>query len=246
MNLRSINATLIDAASQIAPWLAALPTAWSVGHSVLHVIKWDWPIAVITGAALEMLGLAASDSALTLYSYNLERRKTDPDASRQMWIAVGMVGVYFGSVIILTAVLEANPVLALFPVLSLVGTVNLALRKDHANRLDGIAEAKRLAKLARHEKPAGTPLANDGTPSEQVAQVGTPTAEHGAPLAEMANDGKADGEPMARQYEYADFKAANLARNGEGPMSVDDVVTKFGTPKRTAYRWVAKYEKEMA
>jgi|GEM_PF-3636483 len=43
---------------------------------------------------------------------------------------------------------------------------------------------------------------------------------------------------------YLQFKVAQLARNGSGPMSANDVVTQFHVPKRTAYRWLAQYRHE--
>lgn len=39
---------------------------------------------------------------------------------------------------------------------------------------------------------------------------------------------------------YGDYLAEMARRNGEGPMSVDEVMDTFNVPQRTAYRWIAK------
>lgn len=51
-----------------------------------------------------------------------------------------------------------------------------------------------------------------------------------------------NGVPTAKRGTYEQFKMAQMARNGDGPMSVDEVVAQFGVPKRTAYNWMAKYK----
>jgi hypothetical protein len=43
---------------------------------------------------------------------------------------------------------------------------------------------------------------------------------------------------------YDNFRLAQLARNGNGPMTAREVVTMFGVPTRTAYNWLAKFAHE--
>lgn len=43
---------------------------------------------------------------------------------------------------------------------------------------------------------------------------------------------------------YQQFKLAQLARNGNGPMNAQEVMTSFRVPKRTAYRWLSQYREE--
>lgn len=55
-------------------------------------------------------------------------------------------------------------------------------------------------------------------------------------------DGNADGVPNGTRGTYEQFKTAQMARNGDGPMSADEVMATFGVPKRTAYNWLEKYQ----
>ena len=82
--------------------------------------------------------------------------------------------------------------------------------------------AARLGKdLARNDNAKGTPQAQTATPA---AENDTPTAERGT---------------------YEQFKLAQLARNGAGPMSAAHICDTFGVPRRTAYNWLARYAREV-
>lgn len=60
----------------------------------------------------------------------------------------------------------------------------------------------------------------------------------------IARQDSATSTPMAKRGTYGEFVSAQLARNGNGPMSATEVVATFAVPKRTAYNWLAKYSKE--
>lgn len=212
-----IEAMVIDMVAKAAPWLALAPTGYAIGHATYAVIGWPAGMAVVVGLAVESLGIATSATALRLRSYNATRKAAEPAAPA--WLGYSLVGVYFSSAMVLTAVLEANPVLALFPLISLTAVVNQALNLDHAQRLSAIATAKEMAKVARQEAKL----------ARQAEAVGMPVAEVGTPAV-----------PVARQWQYEDFETASLARNGKGPLTVAELVEQ-GVPARTAYRWVKRF-----
>ena len=81
--------------------------------------------------------------------------------------------------------------------------------------------------LARGTKAARPENAN-GTPQPQPAQPETPTAQ--------------DDKPRGT---YEQFKMAQLARNGAGPMHAAHICQTFGVPRRTAYNWLARYAREV-
>jgi len=83
------------------------------------------------------------------------------------------------------------------------------------------------AKLARA-------LAQDGTAN------GTPVAKK----ARAENATAPTGTPNVPRGTYEQFKMAQLARNGAGPMDAGTVCKTFGVPKRTAYNWLARYHAE--
>ncbi len=146
---------LISIVSRISPWLTTIPTAFAIGHAVYTVIGWPMVIAVITAAAIETMGIGVTNTALELYSYNRGKRKSDPAAP--LWLGVTLVGIYYGATIILTAVLERNAILALFPALSAAAAGVLALRADQAARVAGIKaerDERRSQSQPAPQKPA--------------------------------------------------------------------------------------------
>jgi len=130
MNLES---RLISLVSKLAPWLATFPTAWAIGVAVNVHLGWPLLVAIITGVSVETLGVASAATALDLYSYQRGKRKSDPDSP--VLLGVALVALYFVAVIALTVVLDGNPFLAVFPLLSLAAVGNLALRADQSARL---------------------------------------------------------------------------------------------------------------
>ena len=145
----------ISFVSKIAPWLTTIPQSFSIGHAVYFVIGWPAVIAIITALAIETMGIGVTNTALELYAYNRSKRKSDPTAP--LWLGVALVVIYYGATIILTAVLEGNAVLALFPALSAVAAGTLALRADQAARVATI-EAER-SERRKPAQPAPQPVA---------------------------------------------------------------------------------------
>ena len=131
---------LITFTSRVAPWLTTIPQSFSIGHAVYFVIGWPAIIAIITALAIETMGIGVTNTALELYGYNRNKRKSDPTAP--LWLSVALVVVYYVATIILTAVLEGNAILALFPALSAVAAGTLALRADQAARVAAIKKEK--------------------------------------------------------------------------------------------------------
>ncbi len=74
--------------------------------------------------------------------------------------------------------------------------------------------------------------------------IDTPTARHDTRRAENKSANDANDAPAAR-HTYQEFKLAQLARNGAGPMNVNQVMAQFHVPKRTAYRWLSQYRDEV-
>jgi hypothetical protein len=140
-----IEATATDALSSLGCWLAPVPSAALVAQASVEHLGWSNAIGLTAGAIVEVLGLTATSTALTLWDYNEGRRKTDRPAP--FWLAAVLVGFYYVSTIGLTVLLDIAPSLArfapaLFPTLALVGTVNLALRAQHRRWLAAIAQEK--------------------------------------------------------------------------------------------------------
>ncbi len=154
MRKSEIETLLIEVVARAAPWLAPLPTAYLVGRATIQYLDWPVWVAIIAALDIESLGLASAATALMLRDYNKSKRKSDPDAPAQ--VAFLLLLVYVVITIGLSVILDVFPILALyapaiFPLLSLTGTLNLALRNDHRRRLEAIAAEKAERKQKRSE-----------------------------------------------------------------------------------------------
>ena len=143
---------LVDGISAIGPWITPLPSAVLVANAVVKDLHWIPVLGWVTATIIESLGLTTVSTSLLLWDYNAAKRKTDPGAP--FLLAASLVGVYLISTIGLTIFLDIFPELgryapALFPMLALVGVVNLALRSGHRRRLSGIAQDRAERKAER-------------------------------------------------------------------------------------------------
>jgi hypothetical protein len=154
MSTNSLEAKVTDFIAGLVPWLAPIPSAVLVANATLKHLGWSQPVAIVAGLIIEGLGLTSTSTALTLWDWNARRPTNEPKAP--FWLAGLMVGVYLVSTIGLTVVLDMDVALvhiapAVFPILALVGTINIALRQQHKNRLARISDAEQAARIAAHK-----------------------------------------------------------------------------------------------
>lgn len=180
MTPSTLETRAIDLITALIPWLAPAPSAYLVYRASIHWLEWPEFVAFIAAAIIEGLGITTVYMALALWSFNQDKRKSDNPAPT--WLAVMLAACYLTSTIGLTVVLDIAPDLsryapAIFPLLALVGAVNLALRSDHQRRLADIATDKAERYAARHKpqivvsEPVQLPL------SETPAALPKPTEE---------------------------------------------------------------------
>lgn len=143
--LSEVESNLTDGIAAFGPWITPIPSAALVANATVQHLHWSSALGWVTAGIIESLGLTTVSTALTLWEYNAGRRKTDPSAPFPL--AASLVGVYLVSTIGLTVLLDILPDLsryapALFPLLALVGAVNLALRAGHRRRLSTLAQER--------------------------------------------------------------------------------------------------------
>lgn len=170
--MQSVESRLTDIIAGLSPWLAPIPTAFLVGRATAEHLAWPVPVAICAALIVESLGLAATNTALTLREYNARRRKTDPRAPFSL--AAALVGGYIAIAILLTVALDVLPGLAryapaIFPALSLAGVTVLALRADHARRLEAIAQERQERKAERQERKLAGNLPRAGSTARKVS-----------------------------------------------------------------------------
>lgn len=162
---------LVDVISDLAPWLTPIPSAVLVSNATVKHLQWAEPVGWVSGLIVEMLGISTVDTTMLFYNYNQEKRKSDPTLPTA--IPVTLVGIYLASTIILTVLLDTITLLArwspiIFPILALVGAMNLVMRRNYrmiVRRIEAEREQMRklreAAKAAREQKPSASDLAAD-------------------------------------------------------------------------------------
>lgn len=130
---------IIDLVSKLSPWLAPLPSAWFVHDATVRHLAAGNGLAWVIAVVIETLGLTTTHTALGMHTWN-QAHSNQPDKQAPFGLAVILAAVYVAATLSLISVLEVAPNLqhyapAMFPILAVVGAVNLALRSHHNGRI---------------------------------------------------------------------------------------------------------------
>src|SRR5262245_4703152 len=108
--LDELEALGAELASKLAPWLAPLLSAVVVGRAVIDP-PFSWPtwLAWLTGAAIELSGIATLNTALLLWSYRTEQAGDRRPSIIPLLLAVGCALGYLVTALALTVVLKILP-----------------------------------------------------------------------------------------------------------------------------------------
>ena len=140
-------ARVIRAVSRIAPWLAPVPSGYFVARSsYVHLLRTDapwlaYPVAVIIGVMMELLGVAAVHTLQDLNRWNRQpsvRREGgwEKAPTSAAWLAVLS---YFAGTFSLLFVLEVVPSVSnvapvLFPFVAIAGYIVASVAEQHDER----------------------------------------------------------------------------------------------------------------
>lgn len=175
--LNSLELIANDTIAGLVPWLAPIPTAYSVFRAGYAGLGWPAWVATLGALAIEGLGVSAASTAMMLYSYEQDRGKSQPSALRHFALAASAGGLYLVSALALIGLVEvagvngpARYVPIVFPFLSLAAVIILALRADHRRRLIENEKAKSERSTKRQEaRQSKTESANVAPPVVSVA-----------------------------------------------------------------------------
>jgi len=153
---QAVDGLLVDNLAATAPWIAPMIPAYLAYTSLTTVLEFPSWMGFVGAVVIETLGVSTVQTALTVWEYNQDRRKSDPSAP--IWPPLLVSGVYFVVVIVVNVLLDGSrPIVqqvaqALLSLLSAVAAVTLAVRANHARRLAAVAEEKmqRRASIALH------------------------------------------------------------------------------------------------
>jgi len=130
---------IIDFVSKLSPWIAPLPSAWFVHDATVRHLAAGTGLAWIIAIVIETLGLTTTHTALGMHAWN-KAHADKPEKQAPFGLSVALAVVYVIATLMLISVLEVKPewqhyAPAMFPLLAVVGAVNLALRSHHNNRI---------------------------------------------------------------------------------------------------------------
>lgn len=194
---------LLVVVSRLAPWAAPLAPAYFVAHTIQQHFDTPAWVGIAVGITVEAVGIASTHITLEMYTYNQDRRKTDPEAPLTVGITVS--GIYFVTGIVLTILLEvwADAVIiapAFFFLLAIVAYITLALMSGHAKRVHGVAEQK-----AEHKRNKST-----GSSGSVYSEIGEGTRATAAAI--LAERSDISGAELARLLGKSDSLGRRLKR----------------------------------
>jgi hypothetical protein len=122
--------SLVKLVAKLSPWLAPIPSGYFVARSSMEHLNLPVAMGISVGLIIELLGISSVHTWIWLSDWNANKRKSDPTAPTG-FVSL-MSSVYIVVTIGLTVVLAVIPDLAtfapaLFPVLAMIGGINLAL-----------------------------------------------------------------------------------------------------------------------
>lgn len=143
--IRAVETVLIDNVAATTPWLAPLVPAYMVHDSMSSRLGFPLWMAWAGAIVVEFLGLAAVSTAFQFWDWNDSRKKLDQAAP--VWLAAATAGFYMAVVLTVNVMLDQAILLhriakALLSLLSVVAAVILALRAQHARRIEAAAVAR--------------------------------------------------------------------------------------------------------
>ena len=210
--------TLVDNLAATAPWLAPLAPAYLAYQAMVDVLRFPIWVAGTVGATVEVLGISTINTALTFWTWNRDKNKTDKAAPT--WVAILAAGFYVAIVITVNVLLDGGTPLVktakgLISSLSVAAAITLALRAQHTRR---ISEKVALREERKRERRL--------TMDSQTAKVSAKVAERVVRFPETF--GKWERWPDVPVDEQM-----KVAR-----MTAEQVVEIYGVGERTAFNWL--------
>jgi len=153
--LDDVERLLLAFVSRLGPWLSPIAPAYAVYRAALQVLGWPQWVAVAMALAIEAAGVSAFHLTMRMWSWNREKRASDPVAPA--WVGIALVVVYLVVGIGLAVVIGLVPGLvpfapAAFFVIAGVGYAVLGLMVDQARRERVVASERTRQREERKER----------------------------------------------------------------------------------------------
>ncbi len=239
----SIEARLTDFIAGLVPWIAPIPSAVLVANATMRYLGWGEPVAIVAGLIIEGLGLTSTSTALTLWEWN--QRKPEGEPAAPFWLAGLLVAVYLISTIGLTVVLAMDTELvriapAIFPILAVVGTVNIALRAQHKHRLARISNEhleRQADEAARKAERKAERTERESRRQQSVQKLS------GEPSGDSKLDSWTTRMLMSRRQKHdAQLQALVDTLRQYGDIGPTELGRTIGTSRSTVYTYLGELE----
>lgn len=170
--LDNVERTAVDVISVFAPWLGPIPSAYLVGDACINNLQWHIVVAVIAALSVESIGVVSVVTSLRAYEWNATKNKTDPAAP--FLLSLFLVIFYLVVTVGLVVLLNVIPALAtwapaVFPLLAVVGAVNIAIKNGQQRRELAKADKKQGRKRQPKVKLPPTPARKERQEERQLA-----------------------------------------------------------------------------
>lgn len=201
------------------PWLTPLVPAYFVAVSIQNYLSAPPWLAWVSGAVLEVVGIAGIANATRAYMWNRTKRKSDEAAP--LWLSVAAVSIYFVTALLLTVVLEFRADLVaiapgMFIVLSVSSGLILVLSSMQRFRESAVKAEKRKRQFERQKRKAAPEIM-----PEKAAMITGNTRDQAAAILEdhSAISGAELGRRLGKSERLGrmlkqEFVAAQNGRNG--------------------------------
>jgi hypothetical protein len=223
--------TLVDNLAATAPWLAPLAPAYMAYQAMINVLGFPIWIAFAIGGTIELLGISTINTALTFWSWNKQKNKSDPAAP--MWLATAMAGFYAVIVLVVNVLLDHSTVIeqiakALLSSLSILAAITLALRSQHSQRVETTKHLKEERKEVRR--------------LSKVQNAKNVKTEVSMKLSRKLHENPDQPETFGKWQRWPDLPGEE--RLAITRMNVQQVMERYGIIERTAYNWIQNARKD--
>lgn len=198
------------------PWLTPLVPAYFVAVSIQNYLSAPLWVALISGAVLEVVGLAGIANATRAYMWNRTKRKSDEAAP--LILSISAVSIYFVTALLLTVILEFRADLVpiapgMFIVLSISSGLILVLSTMQRFREAEVKAEKERRKSGRQKRK--TTAAQ--LPEKAAMITGTTRTQAAAILADhSAISGAELGRRLGKSERLGRMLKAEIVTNQNG------------------------------
>lgn len=227
---RTTEYLVIDLIAAIAPWLAPVLPAFLTGSNLFKLLEFPWYIALVSALVVELVGLSSMSTVLMLWTWNETKRESDPYAP--MWLALVAGVIYMGVVLSVNTLLDIDPkrysvlVKGLLSCMTVVAAIIIAVRGQHARRMEAKEREKQERKAERAERRAQETAATEATAEKEKEENGGVDDYRSLPLVDKKLLVNMPTAEIMRLYSVSDRTARNWRSNAnrDFPASTGSVI----------------------